>query len=148
VSTPRFTWEVQTTPHKSHRPRVAHAFDERGNSACGIIASLPADQRQSQFTAPHDSRKCSRCEDVVARVKLNRGEPSHTLVVIGFLGDRTAYLDMSPADAMVRHRRNGRVLSQFECPGCGGPNHPAEDCPQVKVIEFVDEFHVYDASEA
>ncbi len=110
---------------------------------------MPADQRGPELLAKHDSRRCSRCEDIVARYKLNHDRPKHTLVIVGTLGISRAYLDMSPADAVARYGKYQRHMPVgSECPAClGGLSHAAESCPLVKVIEFTDEFNVYAAWE-
>jgi hypothetical protein len=56
----------------------------------------------------------------------------HKLVLVGFLSSYTAYLDVPEEEALRRwHEDDGEFVIQ----------------PTVKVIEFDDEFNVYNAQE-
>ncbi len=55
----------------------------------------------------------------------------HKLVILGWRGVRTAYLDISKEEAKRRYRAA----------------NPIDECPEIDTFEFEDQFGVYDAWE-
>ena len=53
----------------------------------------------------------------------------HTLIIIGWMGSKKCYLDMSKEEAITRYNKNDN-FEQFQTP--------------LESIEFDDEFSVYD----
>jgi hypothetical protein len=66
-------------------------------------------------------------------------EPTNTLVVIGYLGVKRAYLNMSEEDALMRHL-------EAEWPEGWDESTEADTRSRMTSFEFSDTFAVYDAS--